>query len=65
MSIYNPQKTALALVDTFDDLQSEAGKLYSLTKETVEKISMVKNILKLLDTVNYQIMLWFSLHPIS
>jgi hypothetical protein len=65
MSIYNPQKTALALVDTFDDLQSEAGKLYSLTKETVEKISMVKNILKLLDTVNYQIMLRFSLHPIS
>ncbi|MFV5703261.1 hypothetical protein ACM55F_15435 [Flavobacterium sp. XS2P12] len=65
MSIYNPQKTALALVDTFDDMLSEAGKLYSLTKETVEKTSMVKNIPKLLDTVNYQIMLRFRLHPIS
>lgn len=65
MSIYNPQKKGFALVDTFDGLLSEAGKLYSFTKETVERTSMVKNIPKLMDTVNYQIMLWFRLHPIS
>lgn len=49
MSFYHPQKTALILVDPFNDFLSEEGKLYSLTKETVEGTGMVKNIKSLLN----------------
>jgi nicotinamidase-related amidase len=48
MSFYNPQKTALVLVDPFNDFLSEGGKLYSFTKETVEGTGMVTNIKSLL-----------------
>lgn len=49
MSSYNPQKMALVLVDPFNDFLSEGGKLYSLTKETVEGTGMIKNIKSLLN----------------
>lgn len=48
MSFYNPQKTALVLVDPFNDFLSEGGKLYSFTKETVEGTGMITNIKSLL-----------------
>jgi nicotinamidase-related amidase len=41
-------KTALILVDPFNDFLSEGGKLYPLTKETVEGISLVQNLKKLI-----------------
>jgi nicotinamidase-related amidase len=42
------QKTALVLVDPFNDFLSEGGKLWPYTKETVEGSGMVKNIKALL-----------------
>lgn len=44
MSFYNLQKTALILVDPFNDFLSEGGKLYPVTKETVEGIHLVQNL---------------------
>ncbi|WP_343697132.1 isochorismatase family cysteine hydrolase [Flavobacterium sp.] len=41
-------KTALILVDPFNDFLSEGGKLYSVTKETVEGILLVENLKKLI-----------------
>lgn len=48
MSLYQPQKTALILIDPFNDFLSEGGKLFPLTKETVEGIGLVGNIKKLI-----------------
>jgi len=42
-------KTALILIDPFNDFLSEGGKLYPLTKETVEGISLVQNLKKLIE----------------
>ena len=33
MSIYSPEKTAIIVVDPFNDFLSEGGKLFSYTKE--------------------------------
>lgn len=44
MSLYHPQKTALVLVDPFNDFLSEGGKLYPVTKETVEGVGLIKNM---------------------
>lgn len=41
-------KTALILVDPFNDFLSEGGKFYPLTKETVEGIHLVENLKKLI-----------------
>ncbi len=41
-------KTALILVDPFNDFLSEGGKMYPLTKETVEGIDLVQNLKKLI-----------------
>ncbi|MFT3793336.1 isochorismatase family cysteine hydrolase [Flavobacterium sp.] len=48
MSIYNLKKTALVLVDPFNDFLSEGGKLYPVTKETVEGIGLVQNLKNLI-----------------
>ncbi len=48
MSLYNPQNTALVLVDPFNDFLSEGGKLYPVTKETVEGVGLVKNMKELI-----------------
>lgn len=48
MSMYSFQKTALILVDPFNDFLSEAGKLWSFTKETVEGVGLIKNLKSLL-----------------
>jgi len=41
-------RTALILIDPFNDFLSEGGKLYFLTKETVEGTNIVRNIKALL-----------------
>lgn len=46
---YPPEKTAVILVDPFNDFLSEGGKLYSFTKETVEGIGIVRNMKELTD----------------
>ena len=35
MSLYQLQKKAIVLIDSFNDFLSEGGKLYTVTKETV------------------------------
>jgi len=49
MEASNYSNTALILVDPFNDFLSEGGKLYSLTKETVEGVSLVENLKKLIE----------------
>jgi len=49
MSLYNLKKTAIVLIDPFNDFLSEGGKLYPVTKETVEGNGVVGNIKKLLN----------------
>ena len=44
MTNYPYSKTAIVLVDPFNDFLSEGGKLYPLTKETVEGIGLIKNL---------------------
>lgn len=44
MNEYASNKTALVLVDPFNDFLSEGGKLWPATKETVEGSGMVKNL---------------------
>jgi nicotinamidase-related amidase len=44
MNMYPPDKTALLLIDPFNDFLSEGGKLWPLTKETVEGVGLVKNL---------------------
>ncbi|MBA4054901.1 MAG: isochorismatase, partial [Marivirga sp.] len=48
MDTYQPSKTALILVDPFNDFLSEGGKLWDFTKETVQGIGLVKNLKALL-----------------
>lgn len=48
MSLYQLQKTAIIIIDPFNDFLSEGGKLYPVTKETVEGNHVVSNIKKLL-----------------
>ncbi|RUT69539.1 cysteine hydrolase [Flavobacterium cupreum] len=48
MSLYPLQKTAIILIDPFNDFLSEGGKLFPLTKETVEETGLVRNIKRLL-----------------
>lgn len=38
MNTYQPDKTALILVDPFNDFLSEGGKLWPVTKENVEGV---------------------------
>lgn len=45
---YHPEKTAVVLVDPFNDFLSEGGKLWSFTQETVTGSGMVKNLKALL-----------------
>ncbi|SHG31656.1 isochorismatase family cysteine hydrolase [Flavobacterium defluvii] len=49
MDTNNYSKTALILVDPFNDFLSEGGKLYHAAKETVEGISLVQNLKKLIE----------------
>ncbi|MBC7934082.1 MAG: cysteine hydrolase [Rhizobacter sp.] len=44
MFTYPLQKTALLLVDPFNDFLSEGGKMWPYTKETVEGVGLIKNL---------------------
>jgi nicotinamidase-related amidase len=46
---YPSEKTALILVDPFNDFLSEGGKLYPFTKETVEGVGVVHNLRMLIE----------------
>ena len=46
--IYPVNKTALVLIDPFNDFLSEGGKLYPFTRETVEGIGVVNNLSSLI-----------------
>jgi len=48
MNPYLPQKTALVVVDPFNDFLSENGKMWPYTKETVEGVGLVKNLKSLI-----------------
>lgn len=48
MSTFDYKKTAVIVVDPFNDFLSDGGKLYSFTKETVEGSGMIQNIKSLL-----------------
>jgi nicotinamidase-related amidase len=48
MKKYPPEKTALILVDPFNDFLSENGKLWNFTKETVVGINLVSHLSALL-----------------
>ncbi len=48
MKLEDYTKTALILVDPFNDFLSEGGKMYPYTKETVEGIQLVQNLKKLI-----------------
>ena len=48
MNTYPKDKTALILVDPFNDFLSEGGKLWPFVKETVQGIGVVKNLAALL-----------------
>jgi nicotinamidase-related amidase len=48
MATYPIEKTALILVDPFNDFLSEGGKLWPFTKETVQGIDLIKNLKALL-----------------
>jgi len=44
MNTYPTEKTALILVDPFNDFLSEGGKMWPFTKETVEGVGLVQNL---------------------
>lgn len=63
MQKYPPTKTALVLVDPFNDFLSEGGKLWSFTKETVEGVHLVKNLQMLLTAARqHQILVVYAPH---
>ena len=43
-------KTALILIDPYNEFLSEGGKLWRFTKETVEGVNLIKNLKLLIDT---------------
>jgi nicotinamidase-related amidase len=45
---YSSKNTAILIVDPFNDFLSEAGKLWSLTKETVKGVNLIENLKNIL-----------------
>ena len=45
---YDPDRTALLIVDPYNDFMSEGGKLYAATKETAEAVRMYEHLRKLI-----------------
>jgi nicotinamidase-related amidase len=46
---YNPQRTAILLVDPYNEFLSEGGLLYALSKETLEANNAIANMKALVD----------------
>lgn len=53
MQNYSSEKTALLIVDPFNDFLSEGGKLWSFTKETVKGVNLIENLKKILSAARY------------
>ena len=47
---YNPQKTAVLLVDPYNEFLSEGGLLYPLSKETLEANNAISNMKELVSS---------------
>lgn len=63
MISFEPQKTAVILVDPFNDFLSEGGKLWPFTKETVEGTGIVNNLKALLSAArSRQIKVFYAPH---
>ena len=50
MKNYSSNNTAVMIVDPFNDLLSEGGKLWPKTKETVIGVNLIENLKKILST---------------
>jgi len=63
MNTYQNNRTAVVLVDPFNDFLSEKGKLWPFVKETVESGNIVANIKSLLNTARkHKIMVVYAPH---
>lgn len=63
MNTYQNNRTALILVDPFNDFLSEKGKLWPFVKETVESGNIIANIKSLLNTARkHQIKVVYAPH---
>src|SRR5437667_8704639 len=50
-STYNAERTALLIVDPYNDFLSEGGKLYEATRETAEAVGFYGNMRKLIPAI--------------
>jgi nicotinamidase-related amidase len=48
---YDPQHTALLIVDPYNDFMTEGGKMYAITKPTADSVDFYGNMRKLLPAV--------------
>jgi len=48
---YAAERTALLIVDPYNDFMSEGGKLYEATKETAEAVGFYDNMRKLIPAI--------------
>jgi nicotinamidase-related amidase len=49
--VYDPKRTALLVVDPYNDFMTEGGKLYEATKESADSVGFYENMPKLLAAV--------------
>jgi nicotinamidase-related amidase len=49
--IYEKRRTALLIVDPYNDFMSEGGKLYAVTKPTADSVGYYENMRKLIPAV--------------
>src|SRR5882724_11960235 len=49
--VYEQKKTALLIVDPYNDFMSEGGKLYAATKQTADSVGFYENMRKLIPAV--------------
>ena len=47
---YDPQRTAILLVDPYNEFLSEGGLLYPLSKETLEANNAIENVKELVSS---------------
>lgn len=50
-AIYEKRRTALLIVDPYNDFMSEGGKLYAITKPTADSVGHYENMRKLIPAV--------------
>ena len=50
-TVYAADRTALLIVDPYNDFMSEGGKFYEATKETAEAVGLYDNMRKLIPAI--------------